>query len=102
MSRQTAQPAIKTIEEKSVATKENFIMTEIVKKSKKSCYGIVDKLKRKMLVTTKKIMSRQFLEAKVYKELGATNFVSRHKTFLSRQEQDYWIKTLSRQYQSLS
>ena len=36
----------------------------------------------------KKIMSRQFPDAEVYKELDATNFVSRHKAFLSRQEQD--------------
>ena len=43
---------------------------------RKVCRDIVDKLKRKMLVTTKKIIPRQFLEAEVYKELGATNFVS--------------------------
>ena len=40
-----------------------------------------------MLVATKKIMSRQFLEAEVHKELGTTKFVLRHKTLLSRQEQ---------------
>ena len=33
MLRQTAQPAIRTREEKSVGTKENFVATEIVKKS---------------------------------------------------------------------
>ena len=40
MSQQTAQPAIRRIEEKSVATKENSIVTEIVKESKKSCHDI--------------------------------------------------------------
>ena len=32
----------------------------------------VHKMKRRMLVATKKIMSRKFSEAKVYEELGAT------------------------------
>ena len=90
MSQQTVQPVTRTKEEKSVATKE------------KLCHNRVDKMKRKMLVATKKIMSRQFPEAEVYKELDATNFVSRQKTFLLQQEQDYCIKTLSRHYQSLS
>ena len=35
MLQQTAQPAIRTREEKSVATKENFVLTEIVKEQKK-------------------------------------------------------------------
>ena len=35
-----------------------------------------------MLVPTKKIMSLKFPEAEVYKELDATNLVSRQKTFL--------------------
>ena len=67
MSQQTAQPTIRTKEEKSVATRENYVATEIAKESKKSCHGRVDKLKRKILVATKNIMSRQFPEAEVYK-----------------------------------
>ena len=58
MSQQTAQPTIRTREEKFVTTKIISVMTEIVKESKKSCCDRVDKLKRKMLVATKKIMSR--------------------------------------------
>ena len=53
-------------------------MIEIVKESKR-----VDKLKRKMLVATKKIMSRQIPETEENEKLAATNFVSQHKTFLS-------------------
>ena len=41
---------------------------------RKLCRNIVDKLKRKMLIVTKKIMSRQFPEAEAYKGLGVTNF----------------------------
>ena len=92
MSQQTFHPATRTREEKYAAEK----------KKKKLCCNRVDKLKIKMLIATKKIMSQQFPEGEVYKELDATNFVSRHKTFLSQQEQDYCIKTLSRHYQSLS
>ena len=58
LSQQIAQLAIRTREEKSVAKKENFVVIEIVKESKKSCRDRVDKLKRKILVATKKIMSR--------------------------------------------
>ena len=61
-------------------TKENSVAIEIVKEPRKFCRNKVDKLKRKMLVAKKKIISRQFPEAEVYKELGETNFVSRHKT----------------------
>ena len=57
MSQQTSQPTIKTREEMSVVTKENFVATKIVKESKKFCRDRVDKLKRNILVTTKKIMS---------------------------------------------
>ena len=39
---------------------------------RKLCRDKVDKLKRKMLVATKKIMSRQLPEAEMYKELSAT------------------------------
>ena len=52
MSQQTAQPAIRTREEKSVGLKENFVMTEIVKESKKSYRDTVDKMKRKILIET--------------------------------------------------
>ena len=37
MSQQIAHLAIRTKEEKSVATKENYVATKIVKESKKSC-----------------------------------------------------------------
>ena len=74
MSQQTSQPAIRTREEKSVATKENSITRKIAKESKKSYLDRVDKLKRKILVPIKKIMSRQFPDAKVHKELGANKF----------------------------
>ena len=57
-------------------TKENSVATEIINRSKKSYRNKVYKMKRKMLVATKKLMSRQFLEAEEYKELGATNFMS--------------------------
>ena len=40
MLQQIAQPVITSREEKSVATKENFVMTEIVKESKKSFHDI--------------------------------------------------------------
>ena len=56
MSQQIAQPAIRTKEGKFVATKENSIAIENAKESKKCCRDRVDKLKRKILVATKKIM----------------------------------------------
>ena len=40
MLQQTAQLAIKTKEEKFVATKENYVAIEIVKESKESCSDI--------------------------------------------------------------
>ena len=51
MSQQTAQPATRTREEKSVATKENSIATEIVQKSKKS-YRDIRKLYRERIDKT--------------------------------------------------
>ena len=51
MSQQTIQPTTRTGEEKFVVKKEKLYRNK------------VDKLKRKMLVATKKIMSRQFPEA---------------------------------------
>ena len=86
MLQQTVQPATRTREEKYVATKEKLYHDGVVKEPKKSCCDRVDKLKRKMLVATKKIISQRFPKAEVYKELGATYFVSRHKTFLPRQD----------------
>ena len=49
MSQQIAQQATRTREEKSNAIKENFVVTEIVQESKKSCRDRIDKLKRKFL-----------------------------------------------------
>ena len=59
MSQQTAQQATRIREEKSFVTKEFPVVTEIAKDSKKSCRDRVDRLKRKIFVTTRKIMSRQ-------------------------------------------
>ena len=49
MPRQTAHQAIRIKEEKSVATKEFRVATEIAKDLKKSCRDRVDKLKGKCL-----------------------------------------------------
>ena len=40
MSQQIAQQTTRTREEKSITTKENFVGTEIVQESKKSCCDI--------------------------------------------------------------
>ena len=74
MSQQTAQPMIRTREEKSIVIKENSVTIEIVKESKKSYRDRVDKLKRKMLVTTKKITSRQIPEVEGNEKLVANKF----------------------------
>ena len=58
MSQQTAQQATRIREEKSVATKEFPIMIEIAKDLKKLCHDKVNRLKRKMFVAIRKIMSR--------------------------------------------
>ena len=50
MSRQTAQQAIRIIEEKFVVTKEFLVSTEIAKDLKKSCRDRVDRLKSKCLM----------------------------------------------------
>ena len=55
-------------------TKEFPVAIEIAKDSKKSCRGRVDKMKRKMFVATRKIMSRQTLEAKGHEKLVANRF----------------------------
>ena len=62
MLQQTAQQATRIGEEKSVTTKEFPVATEIAKDSNKSCRNRVDKLKRKMFVATRKIMSQQIPE----------------------------------------
>ena len=51
MSQQTAQPATRTREEKSIVTKENSIATKIVQKSKKS-YRNIRKLYRERIHKT--------------------------------------------------
>ena len=61
-------------EEKSVVTKEFLVATEIAIDSKKSYRDRVDRLKRKMFVTTRKIMSRQTPEAKGHEKLVANKF----------------------------
>ena len=47
MSQQTAQPTIRTTEEKSVPTKENSVVIEIVKEEKKSCHDIENSVAKK-------------------------------------------------------
>ena len=84
MSQHTTQQATGIRKEKSVATKEFPIATKIAKDSKKFCRDRVDRVKRKMFVATRKIMSRQTLEAKEHEKLVQTGLVSRHNTFLLR------------------
>ena len=74
MSQQTAQQATRIREEKSVATKEFHITIEIAKELKKLCHDKVNRLKRKMFVTIRKIMSRQTLEAEGHEKLVANRF----------------------------
>ena len=74
MSQQTAQQVIRIREEISVATKEFPIATEISKDSKISCCDRVDRLKRKMFVATRKIMSRQTLEEEGHERLVTNRF----------------------------
>ena len=58
MSRQTAQQAIRIREENSVVTKEFSVAIEFAKDLKKSYRDRVDRLKKKIFVATRKIMSR--------------------------------------------
>ena len=58
MSRQTAQQAIRIREENSVVTKEFSVAIEFAKDLKKSYSDRVDRLKKKMFVVKRKIMSR--------------------------------------------
>ena len=68
MSQQIAQQVTRIREEKSVATKE------FAKDSKKCCCDRVDRLKRKMFIATRKIMSRQILEAEGHEKLVVNMF----------------------------
>ena len=74
MSQHTAQQATRIRKEKSIATKEFPVATEIAKDSKKSCHDRVDSLKRKIFVTTSKIMSQQTPEAEGHEKLVANRF----------------------------
>ena len=74
MSQQIAQQATRIREEKSIATKEFHVAIEIAKDSKKSYRDRVDRLKRKMSVTTRKIMSRHILDAEGLEKLIANRF----------------------------
>ena len=74
MSQQIAQQVTRIREENSVATKEFPVTTEIPKDSKKSCCDGVDRLKRKVFVTTRKIMSQQIPEAEGHEKLVANRF----------------------------
>ena len=67
-------------------TKEFFVTIEIAKDSKKSCRDRVDRLKRKMFVVTRKIMSRQTLEAEGDEKLVESKFgvVTQYIPFATR------------------
>ena len=58
-------------EEKSVATREFPVATEIAKDSKKSYRDCVDRLKRKMFIAIRKIVSRQIPEGQGHEKLVA-------------------------------
>ena len=64
MSQETTQQATRNREEKSVATKEFSVVTEIAKDSKKTCRDRVDRLKRKMFVVTRKLCHDRFQKQK--------------------------------------
>ena len=74
MSGQTAQQVTRIREENFVATKEFPVVTKIAKDSKKSCRDRVDRLKRKMFISTRKIMSRQTPEVEGHEKLVANRF----------------------------
>ena len=100
MLQQTAQQAIRTREEKFVGTKEFFIATENAKDSKKSCHDRVDRLKRKMFITTRKIMSRQILDAEGNEKLVANKFdVATQDTYVATRTRllnKIYVATLSK------
>ena len=68
LSQHIAQQARGIREEKSVATKEFPVVTEIVKDSKKSCH------ERENSVATRKIMLRQTSEGQGYEKLVVNRF----------------------------
>ena len=74
MSQQIAQQVTRIREEKSIATNEFPVVTEIFKDSNKSYRDRVDRLKRKMFVAIRKIMSRQIPEAEGHEKLVANRF----------------------------
>ena len=74
MSQHTAQQATGIRKEKSVETKEFPVAIEIAKDSNKFCRDIFNRLKRKMFVATRKIMSRQTLKAEENEKLVANRF----------------------------
>ena len=69
MLQQIAQQVTRIREEKYVATKEFSVEIEIAKDSKKSCRDKANRMKRKMFVMTRKIMSRQIPEAEGHEKL---------------------------------
>ena len=71
MSQHTTQQVTRIRKEKFAATKEFPVATEITKDSKKSYRDRVERLKRKMLVTTRKRMLRQILEGEGHEKLVA-------------------------------
>ena len=74
MSQQTVEQATTIKEENFVVTKEFPIVIEISNDSKKSCHDRVDRLKRKMFVATRKIMSRQIPESEGHEKLVENRF----------------------------
>ena len=74
MSQQITQQATRIREEMFVATKEFPITIKIANDSKKSYHNRVDRLKRKMFIATRKIMSQQIPEAEGHEKLVANRF----------------------------
>ena len=89
MSGQTTQQATIIGEEKSVATKEFPVTTEIAKDSKKSYRDRVDRMKIKCLSRQEKLCRDKLQKDKDMRRWLQTGWVLRHKAFLSRQEQDW-------------
>ena len=74
MSQHTAQQVTRIRKEKSVTTKEFPIPIKIAKDSKNFCRDRVNRLKRKMFVSIRKIMSRQTPRAEEHEKQGAYRF----------------------------
>ena len=72
----------------SVVTKEFLVTTKISKDLKKSYRKRVEMLKSKHLLRQEKLCHDKLQKNKDMRSWVQTGLVSRHKAFLSRQEQD--------------